>query len=100
MKVVHVKDEYDVFIGRPGPFGNPFRIGKDGTREEVIEKFRRYFYRRMRNSATFVAKVCALRGKRCGCFCKPHACHGDVIAEWVNRHGAELEKPPENQLKL
>ena len=39
--VVHCKlEEYDIYIGRPGIWGNPFFIGKDGTREEIIEKFR------------------------------------------------------------
>ncbi|PIW12451.1 MAG: hypothetical protein COW35_01440, partial [Candidatus Infernicultor aquiphilus] len=31
---------YDVYIGRPSKWGNPFTIGKDGTRSEVIEKYR------------------------------------------------------------
>ena len=32
----------DVYIGRGSPFGNPFIIGKHGTREEVIEMYRDY----------------------------------------------------------
>ena len=41
--VVHCKKEkYDVYIGRPSKWGNPFTIGKDGTREEVIQKYREY----------------------------------------------------------
>lgn len=32
------KEEYDIYIGRGSRWGNPFVIGKDGTREEVIEK--------------------------------------------------------------
>jgi len=40
MRVVHCKREaYDVYVGRPGPWGNPFRIGVDGYRQEVIEKY-------------------------------------------------------------
>lgn len=39
-RVVHCKKEpYDVYIGRPSKWGNPFVIGKDGTREEVIAKY-------------------------------------------------------------
>jgi len=42
-RVVHCKREvYDVYIGRPSKWGNPFKIGVDGTREEVIEKYRNY----------------------------------------------------------
>lgn len=40
-KVVHCKREpYDVYIGRPSKWGNPFVIEKDGTRKEVIEKYK------------------------------------------------------------
>jgi hypothetical protein len=35
---------YDVYIGRPTLFGNPFRVGTDGTRDEVIAKFRTWFH--------------------------------------------------------
>ncbi len=28
--------------------------------------------------------VLALKGKTLGCHCKPAACHGDVIAEYLN----------------
>ncbi len=33
-----------VNVGRPGPFGNPFVIGKDGTRAEVVEKHRAWIH--------------------------------------------------------
>jgi len=39
-RVVHCRRErYDVYVGRPSPWGNPFVIGRDGTREEVIAKY-------------------------------------------------------------
>ena len=43
-KVVHCKhgELYDIYIGRPSRWGNPFVIGKDGTREEVVEKYRNW----------------------------------------------------------
>ena len=43
------KEPYDVYIGRPGKgknkegkWGNPFEIGRDGTREEFIAKYTEY----------------------------------------------------------
>lgn len=30
------KEPYDVYIGRGSIFENPFHIGQDGSREEVI----------------------------------------------------------------
>jgi hypothetical protein len=83
------KSPFDVYLGRPGNgrdgcFGNPFMIGRDGTREEVIQKYRRYFEHRLAVDPEFRERVLDLRGKRPGCFCKPDRCHGDVIAEWLD----------------
>jgi hypothetical protein len=42
-KVVHCKRApFDIYIGRPSNWGNPFVIGRDGNREQVIEKYRAY----------------------------------------------------------
>jgi len=83
MKVVHCKREpYDVYIGRPSKWGNPFSIGigKDGTREEVIEKYREW----IQNQPELLAQLSELRGKTLGCWCAPQACHGDVLVELAN----------------
>ena len=78
-RVVHCKREtYDVYIGRPSIWGNPFQIGRDGTREEVIAKYRRYLEERPELAERARRE---LRGKTLGCWCAPQACHGDVLAE-------------------
>jgi hypothetical protein len=69
-------DEFDIYIGRPSKWGNPFVIGKDGNREEVITKFERYIWR-----SPLMADIRELRDKRLGCFCAPQPCHGDVLAQ-------------------
>ena len=82
--VVNIRrDKCDVYIGRGSPFGNPFRIGRDGSREQVIELYRQKIIKRMISDELFVDEVMALRGKRLGCYCKPLACHGDVIVELI-----------------
>lgn len=81
--VVNIKSgkPYDVYIGRPSKWGNPFQIGVDGDRTEVIEKYRE----RMLTVDWFVDEVIYyLRGKVLGCYCKPAACHGDLLAEIAN----------------
>jgi hypothetical protein len=75
--VHHKKEHFDVFIGRPSIWGNPFEIGKDGTRGEVIAKYRVYLL----GNEKLMAKLPELRGKILGCWCSPEACHGDVLAE-------------------
>jgi len=80
--VVHCKkDKFDVYIGRPSKWGNPFTIGIDGTRDEVIEKYKVWFLAQ----PELVAAVPELKGKVLGCWCKPQHCHGDFLAEQANR---------------
>lgn len=86
--VVNIRQKgmrYDVYIGRGSPFGNPCRLGADGTREEVIVKFRWYFLEKLRTRPEFRRQVVALKGKVLGCYCKPLACHGDVIVKWLDK---------------
>lgn len=79
-RVVHCKKEpYDVYIGRPSKWGNPYKIGPDGTREEVIQKYEQYL---LRNNE-LLSSISELRGKVLGCWCAPNKCHGDVLVEFV-----------------
>ena len=73
-----------IYIGRPYKWGNPFEIGKDGTREEVIEKFKEYLLQ----NDELMSSIEELRGKNLLCWCAPKACHGDILIELANRKGA------------
>ena len=87
--VVHCKKaRFDIYIGRPSLFGNPFSIGKHGDRVEVIEKYRVYFLERVARDEQFRSAVESLRGKVLACWCRPLACHGDVIVEYLERGGS------------
>lgn len=59
------------------PLANPFRLGPDGTRDEVVAKYREYLLGR----PDLLALLPALRGQRLGCWCLPERCHAEVIAE-------------------
>jgi len=76
--------ESGTYIGRPTAFGNPYTIDKDGTREEVIEKYRAHLLRKIKANPAFRKKLKALRGRHLVCYCSPLACHGDVIAEYLD----------------
>lgn len=76
-KIVHYKREpYDVYIGRGSKWGNPFKIGEDGNREEVISKYREWILKQPH----LLRDLKELDGKVLGCWCKPNSCHGDVLA--------------------
>jgi len=86
--VVHCKKKpYDVYIGRPSKWGNPFLIGKDGTREEVIEKYKDYLH----GNVKLLNDLWELKDKRLGCWCAPSICHGDVLAAYADNFIEESE---------
>ncbi len=69
------------YIGRPGPWGNPFMIGRDGTRVEVIAKFQEW----VNNQPALIARARKeLRGKHLLCYCAPEDCHGDIWLKIAN----------------
>lgn len=77
MPVVHCKKaRHDVYIGRPSKWGNPFVIGKDGSREDVVRKYEEW----IKEQPHLMAALPELYGKTLGCWCAPQACHGDVLA--------------------
>lgn len=82
MNVVHCKKAaYSIYIGRPSIFGNPFVIGRDGSREEVIKKFEHF----ARANQDVLNAIKGLKENDVlGCWCKPLACHGDVIVKLFN----------------
>lgn len=79
--VVHCKrSPHDVYIGRPSKWGNPFVIGKDGDRAEVVRMYEAW----VRSRPELMAALPELKGKVLGCWCAPQACHGDVLARLAN----------------
>ena len=87
--VVHCKKEkYDVYIGRPSKWGNPYSH-KQGTLaefrvnsvEEAVEKYKEY----LQSNDELLISLHELKGKVLGCWCKPGLCHGDVLVDVVNK---------------
>lgn len=104
--VVHCRKwPYDVYIGRPSPsihrkirgsdgrWGNPFVVGKDGTREEVIAKHKTWLLSETEfkyedfqfSNRELMNRIHELKGKVLGCWCAPLPCHGDTLAELASR---------------
>lgn len=88
--VVHWRRQpFDVYIGRPSKWGNPFSIGeKHGSRLEVIQKYEDWIFGRIvlsgRTPPTIEAIREELAGKVLGCWCAPLPCHGDVLSGIAN----------------
>ena len=84
-RVVHCKrSPYDVYIGRPSKWGNPFsHLAPDRTiaefrvasRQEAIARYEEWLL----GQPELVAALPELRGKVLGCWCAPKPCHGEVL---------------------
>ena len=84
--VVHCKrSKYDVYIGRPSKFGNPFTIGKDGSRDEVIAKYKTWLKDEVAVGRFTIDDFAELKGKVLACWCAPLPCHGEVIVEVIEK---------------
>ena len=83
--VIHVRDVRhgmtSVYVGRPSKWGNPFVIGVDGTREEVIAKYETWL---LAQPELIADAVIELKGMALVCFCAPNPCHGDVLRRIAN----------------
>jgi hypothetical protein len=96
-KVVNVKQigkwpiakwppENCVYVGRTAKWGgtkwgNPFKIGRDGSRDQVIAKYRAWIVRQ----TELMDALDELRGKDLACHCAPERCHADVLLELANQ---------------
>lgn len=77
------------YIGRGSPLGNPFVIGKHGTREQVITKYAIWLQEQIDKCNPVVLdelnrlgnKAIDEKGLALQCFCYPKPCHGEVIKE-------------------
>lgn len=106
VKVAHLRPRYqnlqewmreprNIYIGRRGVvfikgtrfppkdsiWANPYKIGRDGTRTEVLKKYRKYIEQKFANGDIPYAELEKLRGCNLGCWCAPEPCHGDILVE-------------------
>lgn len=87
-KVVHCKKEkFDVYIGRPSKWGNPYTHKESSldvihvnTPQEAIAKYREWILKQDK----LLNDLHELKDKILGCWCKPFECHGDVLVELIN----------------
>lgn len=95
-----MKDDANEYIGRRGVviiekrrypekgsiWGNPFKVGKDGTLEEVLGKYEKYISEKIEKDEDLRCSLMNLKNKRLGCWCKPNSCHGDVLKRLIEKY--------------
>ena len=91
------------YIGRPSVLGNPFAIGRDGNREQVIAKYRVWLWAEIKKRGKVYDELVRLMQlSEAGdvtlvCFCKPLPCHGDIIVkaiEWLRSSTQPMRVEP------
>lgn len=81
LAVVHCKLEpYDVYIGRPSKWGNPFHLKAEVSRHNVLENYRYW----ISGNKKLLLDLHELDNKVLGCWCAPRLCHGNILAELVD----------------
>lgn len=74
-----------IYIGRGTKWGNPFRIGPHGNRDEVILKYFEY----LKTRPDLIAALDELKGRDLLCHCSPLFCHGDILLLLANANEEE-----------
>jgi MoxR-like ATPase len=67
---------------RPSKWGNPFEIGRDGNRDEVISKYKVWLLKK--NKELLRDIFVELPGKNLVCHCAPEPCHGNLLLRLAN----------------
>lgn len=80
-EVGQLSDSHQVYVGRPSKWGNQFKIGRDGTRDEVIAKYRAW----IAEQPELLLDLHELIGKDLVCWCSPKPCHADVLLALAGR---------------
>ena len=93
-KSVHCKKEkYDVYVGRPTKWGNPFTYIKNrptladsyvGSQKEAADKYKKW----IKTQPELMASLYELKDKTLGCWCNKNSrdCHCKVLIELVKKH--------------
>lgn len=95
-----VKDDNNVYIGRKGivfidkkrfpekssPFANPFKVDRDGNREEILMKYKIYIDEKLQTNPDLMAELLTLKNKNLGCWCYPESCHGNILLELIETY--------------
>ena len=100
-RIVNLKNEPDavangaVRVDRRTRWGNPYVLGKDGSREQVVARYRVELWRRIRAGEVSLADLAALDRKPLACWCWPtRPCHAEVLsraAAWAATQLADRE---------
>lgn len=78
------KEKCDIYCGRGSKYGNPYAIGENGDRNEVINLYRNWLWNEIKLKRITIDELKSMHGKKLGCYCKPLKCHCDVLCSAIH----------------
>lgn len=104
LRVVNVKtyvpkpNEWFIRVDRSSALGNPFYMKNESMRDEVCEKYKAYFHKKVDERDPLIMNalqeiIVALKSGTpvaLACWCAPKRCHGETILEYVKLQMKEL----------
>jgi hypothetical protein len=90
MRKTKPKSPYDIRVDRVSVLGNPYKLKTEDQRDEVCDKYEKYFNSQISNNNDFFCELENLvniynyYGKlNLFCWCTPKRCHAEVIKKWL-----------------
>ena len=88
--VVNVANQqsFDIYCGRPGPWGNPFVIDDNTTRRKAVENHQRWLNQLIKEGDVTPTDLTSLTSPtedndlKLGCYCSPLMCHCHTLARY------------------
>lgn len=81
------------YVSKGSVLNNNFKIGQDGNRNEVVEKYRKWLWQEYKKKGEVYQELVRIKNKvikgeevELVCWCSPQKCHGDVVkncVEWM-----------------
>ena len=91
-----MEKEYDVRVDRRSILGNPYYMHSEEERDEVCEKYKAYFYKKIEEDMNFKTEIDRLANiyRKYGqlnlfCWCAPKRCHAETIKEYLENTKGE-----------
>ena len=89
---------YEVLVDRTTEWGNPFVLGKDGNRSEVIQKHHDWLWEALKANEVSLEDLADLDGKVLACWCAPLACHASTLLKAAKWAAEQLCLAPEDRM--
>lgn len=87
-EIVNINSEYDIYVGRPSKWGNPYSHLDKSLAEykvesvdDALKKYEEYLL----NNKKLFDSLSELKYKKIACWCKTKKCHAYILKKYVDK---------------